>query len=371
MKTAVVVPWIPAIKGSALAIAVAKYLKREGAEVDFIAHTVASEHIEELKEMLGCGVNLIILEKSNKEKINTLSYLKYQYFSRMDKDISKFISNSSYDFVLVISDEGHAIAKTFKKSINEPLSNIPKFGILMQELIDYSFESEIYTSYGLIRKFARILLPIFHNIEKKRLNYFDFVYSNSEWTSKNLMLYYGIKARMAISPVDEELFGFNSDVSTKSCRIALPTAALDKSGKKLVKRLKMDGIDLVAYGSKQVEGVPNLGFLSREEMSSVIASASALLFYFDYEALGLIPIESLMLGTPVITIPKQGPLSSLSYNKFVKFANNYQEFLDSCKYFLQQSSDRDIRSECAYSVRNFSAAIVVHKLYEDIKEMIK
>ena len=91
-----------------------------------------------------------------------------------------------------------------------------------------------------------------------------------------------------------------------------------------------------------------------------------LFFYFDYEALGLIPFESLSLGTPVITIPKQGPYEELGNNKFVYFFSDYDSLLKSCRYLIASTQDATYRQTCSDSINAFRSKKVAEKFLDDV-----
>lgn len=363
MKIAVVAPWVPAIKGNSLAASFARSLSRNAHEVDFIVHTLKEDLEKDLIAILGDRVNLISLHKTTHENINSLRYLKLQYFSKMDGDLTDFVlTRGDYELLVLVSNEGRGIARRLKKSNS---NGDLKAAIIVQELIDYSFDINKEGIPSYIRKMFLFLKPIFRYIERKRLNGFDLIYSNSKWTSRNLLNLYGIKSRMSLALYDNENFKID-DICVKETRIAVPTASLDRYGTGLLLRLHIDGIPLVTFGPKNVKGLNNLGFLPMEEMRRLISESKATLFYFDYEALGLIPFESLSLGTPVITIPKQGPHEELQDNRFVHFFNDYGSLLRTCRNLLLEDQDNKYRHECSDSVEDFHSEMVAGRFLEDV-----
>ena len=363
MKIAVVAPWVPAIKGNSLAASFARSLSRNAHDVDFIVHTLKEDLEKDLIAILGDRVNLITLHRSTDEKINSLRYLKLQYFSKIDGELTEFILNrGDYDLLVLISNEGRGIARRIKE--NNKTGDL-KTAIIVQELIDYSFDMNKEGIPAYIRKIFLFLKPIFRYIERRRLKGFELVYSNSKWTSGNLLNLYGVKSRMTLALYDDENFKID-DSFVKEKRIAVPTASLDGHGIELLLRLQLDGIPLVAFGPKNVEGLNNVGFLRTEEMRRLISESKATLFYFDYEALGLIPFESLSLGTPVITLPKQGPYEELKDNEYVHFFNDYDSLLRTCRNLLIEDQEEKYRLECSRSVELFHSDMVAGRFLEDV-----
>ncbi|MCW1311491.1 MAG: glycosyltransferase [Candidatus Rehaiarchaeum fermentans] len=371
MKIAIVVPWAPVIKGNSYAASFARALSELNQKVDFIVHTMKADLEEDFKNILGGKVNLIILNRSDNESINFYKYFKLQYFSKIDEDIAEFIlTNGDYNLLVLISNEGKKIPMKIKKKLNNYSSKTLITAIIVMELIDYSFDLNKEGIPSHVRKLFLFLKPIFRYVERKRLNSFDLVYSISNWTSNNLLKLYGIKSKMSLPLYDDKNFKME-DTIVKENQIAVPTASLNNHGLKLLLRLQNDGIPLVAFGPKNANGLKNLGFLSMEEMRRLISKSKATLFYFDYEALGLIPLESLSLGTPVITIPKQGPYEELKDNRFVYFFNSYDSLLKICRDLIQVDQDTEYRLACSNSVNDFRSEIVASRFLKDIQNYIE
>ena len=371
MKIAVIAPWVPAIKGNSLAASLARSLSKHSNRVDFIVHTMKADLEGDLRYILGEKVNLITLHKSVEEKISSYRYLKLQYFSKIDKDLTDYIlAHGDYELILLISNEGRGVARKLRKKFPNNRSVNLITAIIVQELIDYSFDLNREGIPYYIRKLFLFLKPIFRYIERKRLTSFDLVYSNSSWTSKNLWDLYDIKSRMSLALYDDENFKLE-EINIKEEQIAVPTASLNNSGSGLLLRLSKDGVPLVAFGPNGVSGLKNLGFLPTRDMCRLISISKATLFHFDYEALGLIPLESLSLGTPVITIPEQGPYGELKDNRFVSFFKDYDSLLKICKDLLHTNQDIIYRQACSNSVSDFRSEIVVGRFLEDVRNYLR
>lgn len=369
MKVAVVVPWIPAVKGISLAITIAKYLSKSGASVEFVAHTTDIRFKSEISSMLGQSVAFLYLNESSNEKLSRLNYLRYQYLSNIDKELAEYLSKEHRDLVLIVSDEGHNIAKLLKKHNWSDEREAPVIGLLVQELIEYSFMPSIYPSLSLLRMLLSPLKHVFHKIEKKRFQAFDFFYANSEWTALNLKKLYSFNSRLVVSIIDDELYPKIDTPWEQREGIIVPTASLDRTNMEVIKNLSREGIKITAYGKKIVPGVKNLGFLPRNKMVEVISRAKAMLFLFDYEALGLIPIESIMIGTPVITEAKQGPFYSLKDCNCVKFAREYSELLSICKELQEVNNLNMLKCRTRGCSSRFSASKNADRIYNDLSKL--
>lgn len=89
-------------------------------------------------------------------------------------------------------------------------------------------------------------------------------------------------------------------------------------------RLKSAGVRIVAFGSKIPVGtrfnhvrnsVDFYGRVSREVLVALYSNALFTLFPFTCEPMGLVPIESMACGTPVLTYNRQGPASTVQNGK--------------------------------------------------------
>ncbi|EQD78700.1 glycosyltransferase, partial [mine drainage metagenome] len=113
--------------------------------------------------------------------------------------------------------------------------------------------------------------------------------------------------------------------------------------RKIIEKLISDGIKIKAFGSRKIKSDYYEGFVSDERLKDILTNASGTLFLFDYEAFGLIPLESLISGTPVITEPKMGIFTEYQTCEDVHFAESYEDLLTSCKNLLNSEKTQDIR----------------------------
>ena len=96
----------------------------------------------------------------------------------------------------------------------------------------------------------------------------------------------------------------------------------------------------------------------------MLQSAAATLFLFDYEALGLIPFESLACGTPVITRPEQGPGLELRGIPEVHFFRSYEELLAVCRKLLDTPRTEPRALGCWESVQGYAPDRAVASLLD-------
>ncbi len=138
-----------------------------------------------------------------------------------------------------------------------------------------------------------------------------------------------------------------------------------------IEKLERDGIDIVAFGSRKINSKSYEGFVSDEKLHEILTNASATLFLFDYEAFGLIPLESLISGTPVITEPKMGVLTTYRDSKDVHFAESYDEILSLCKRFLSTEKTDEISKRCKNWAEKYSPHTITEKIMSEYEKARK
>ncbi len=146
----------------------------------------------------------------------------------------------------------------------------------------------------------------------------DMFVANSHFVRQRIKRFYGVEARVIHPPVHTSRFTATSakenfylvagafvpykrfDLAIEACEMVGKRLVVAGSGPEL-KRLKENA-------GKKIEFVINP---SNEEMASLMARAKGLLFP-GVEDFGLIPIEAMASGTPVIALKKGGALDYIS-----------------------------------------------------------
>ncbi len=365
MKIAIIIPYIKKIEGNRMAFLIARELAKTN-DVYVFAHTVVKSIVPEIIKLCG-RAHFNNLRSIDVGKYGIFFALNYQFLRGKSRQLARFIINTDkFDHLIVISNEGHWLPGYMRNRTNT------KFHLLLMELHDHGIISlqmgELNTA--IVRT---VILSPFYGVlkifERKRLSEFNTIFTNSNWTKAVFEYLYGMSVADVIYAIDLELFKPSGEMSDVEERyIAVPSASLAKDyrGQKLIKMLADDGIPVKLYGSFKMPGLENLGYISDEEMVDILSGASATLFLFNYEALGLIPFESLACGTPVITYYKEGPFLELKDNPNVKFIYSYEELKKLCLKFLSTQKDWQIRKSCRDSVVNHDSTFVAQKLIQDL-----
>jgi hypothetical protein len=365
VTVAIVVPWIHRLRGHRVAVNLARELSGRGAHVDFFIGRIFEGTLPQVSQGLG-DARLHVGKTIGSGETSMLKFARYEYSRSLDSEMARTIASyhrrTPYTFILVISNDGHWIGEYLRKYLPAPR---PLVALCVRELPEHVF----WLGYDRRWSFARTLLspvyPIIHAVEVQRIRQFDMILSISPWTSALMDYFYGILASPSLMAVDRSFFEAPL-ASGGSSYVAVPTASLDAQRTRLVQRVAQVYPHLRTFGRNPVPGIPHAGYLGDAELVSFLANASATLFVFDYEALGLIPLESLAAGTPVVTLPKQGTHSVLAGNPHVRFGETPDELRSSLEELSGLSSDPNWRAGCRSSVIDFRPDRAVDRLLTDL-----
>lgn len=141
------------------------------------------------------------------------------------------------------------------------------------------------------------------------------IYAANEYLA-DLYLSLGIPIRGTMPPYIREGFYPSTKTPTRDYILVYMSRELDTEG---FHALAATGIPIKLFGAKSAEWVQKtvsrpaysnvqiLGRVSFEELRELYSNALFTAFVFTEESFGLVPLESMACGTPVLTYAKQGP----------------------------------------------------------------
>ena len=358
---AFVYPYLSRISGSRSPLSIAAALSKDN-EVDIFTYSVRGDFIDTVRRIAGSS-NFYYYNKIDGPRFGLIFSLRYQVMRGIDRFLYRKIMDkhlkNPYDIVIVGSNEGRNIGQYFK---TEKMERRPVTAIILMELHDHGFHMHYERSLGVLRYLAWPIYPLVNVVERWRFNRYDLIYANSSWTATIFQYLYGIDVAGALPALAHEDITINSDEDQNY--VAVPTVSLGKEHAEIIMRLFRDGIRMKCFGPRKLEMKEYVGFVDDSERLRIMANARVTLFLFDYEALGLIPLESLSLGTPVVTIPKEGPYEELRNCSDVYFARSYLEIKGKLLDILSYPKDQETISRCkTYSLR-FSPESSAKKIVE-------
>lgn len=355
LKILIVFPYVRGMwGGNRIHVALSSHLSANHM-VDNLSYEIYEGILDEYKKALGKG-ELVCLKKRKDSSFYFPYSVKYLFGGLVDFILSRKIMDmmrrNKYDAILLISSaEGWWIGFFLRK-----LKRNGNLLICMHQTdpplgIDLDFY-ETKKSKNTISLLKNLLMIRF---QKMRLRYFDLFFGQSSWTNRIMEKFYSIKPVGVSGAIDLDSFVLdNSQNAEIQPYVAVPTAALDSDKIRIIQNLSKEGIELIAYGPVNIPGIINEGFVSDERLKEILGKAKVTLFLFDYEGLGLIPFESLAMGTPVVTERKQGPGSELVSNPYVKFVEDQNNLAVLLRAYLKANLTYENRTKIRNSIEMYS-----------------
>ncbi len=142
----------------------------------------------------------------------------------------------------------------------------------------------------------------------------------------------------------------------------------------VLRGMAANGIKVVGFGSKIPAGtnvselsnyVDFRGFVETSELIRLYSNALFTAFPFTIEVLGLVPLESMACGTPVLTYNEQGPGETVLNERTGWLVGSRDEFIKKSAELWQGSNflkNSDIRQQCVERVREFSVERAIREL---------
>lgn len=176
------------------------------------------------------------------------------------------------------------------------------------------------------------------------------------------------------------VFGFVSNFikakGWKEFLKALSTLGCVKGQRRLKGIMVGDGIDKAKIEEEiktlklNVELMPNV---SQKELAKVYSSFNVLIFPTYNESLGLVGIEAMMCGIPVIATRTGGPTDYIKegYNGFLFERGNVDELVNKINKFqgLNEEEINEMKMHCIETSKSFESSIVNKKLITVLKSV--
>ncbi|MBS9784283.1 glycosyltransferase [Candidatus Gracilibacteria bacterium] len=236
--------------------------------------------------------------------------------------------------------------------------------------------------FGILNPIGKLFMPtIVHFLRKwdfiasQRPDYFI---ANSKNTAKRIKKYYRRKSEVIYPCIDTEKFDFREEkedfyLYVGRCipykKFDLIIDAFNKNGKKIVIVTNTDNKLYKKLKSISKENITWKLNISREETRDLFSRAKAFLFPPE-EDFGLVPIESMACGTPVIAYGKGGALETVIEGETGIFFNKQtvESLNDSIKKFETLNFDAKKLREHAL---NFDKRVFKEKILEFVNEKMK
>ena len=178
----------------------------------------------------------------------------------------------------------------------------------------------------IIRPFMKFFLKRLQIWDKSTIENVDLYLSNSLNIAKRVKQYYNRESKVVYPPISNELFSkpfeenrrkevyLSFGAITPYKRIDLLVETFNKNGKKLI--IIGEGSEKGKLQKKATKNIEFKGALKWNEIEIILSKTKALLFPGE-EDFGMIPLEVMSYGIPVIAYKKGGALETIIENKQV------------------------------------------------------
>jgi glycosyltransferase involved in cell wall biosynthesis len=125
-----------------------------------------------------------------------------------------------------------------------------------------------------------------------------------------------------------------------------------------------------ALGGKLPSHVTTCGYVSHEELRVLYTNALFTAFPFTDESFGLVPVESMACGTPVLTYASQGPGETVVDGFTGWLAEGRRQFVEASRRLFDRGYPAGIQSACVERAEWFSLANVSSMWKETIRSLL-
>jgi glycosyltransferase involved in cell wall biosynthesis len=310
MKIVIVVPYLTTIGGAArYAWEFSEYLASQGDDVILVS-------LYTDKQLYKPKSKMRIIDLSDKKTL-TQSIKFWLNLTKISKSLHNLIDQEKPDIVFF---NHYPCTMWVEKYGNIPTICYPQdINLLYTNTYINNLPTKIRIPWRLIRVIIRFY-------DKYKWKYFDQVICHSNFTAKNIKKYYGINSKVIHLGTNTDVFSSVTNLNKKNAILSLGDTKIRRAdlliiaASKLIK--KRNDFQIWIVGSKndldlelknmvkhlQLENnVKFFGRISDSELANLYSQALATVHLVKEAPFGLIVLESMACGTPVISWKPGGP----------------------------------------------------------------
>lgn len=274
-------------------------------------------------------------------------YFYHYYWEQLDLD--------KYDLVISSS---HSFCANFVKVKNKHLSYIHTPPRFLQE----EFNEISWLKKPIIRW---VFKPYFKYLRKKiakKLQKIDIILSNSVNVQKRLQKYYKIKSEVVYPPVRGAQKSISINKTNIKYYLFFSRLVKQKGIELVIKTFNKNGKPLLVVGTSTQENrwqkmakknIEFLGFVKDQKMPKIYQKCKALIYASINEDFGMIPVEVMSYGLPVIAYQDGGVTESIADQKTGLFFKEHSE--KSLNKAISQFEKMQFKkSDCIKQAKKFS-----------------
>ncbi len=253
---------------------------------------------------------------------------------KTQKSIAEEINKEDYDVVICEQDR-YTMAPFFLKYIKKPHVYYCQQSIIFRELINRNFfkNAGIGTKNDLRSFRLRLYGSRMISMDRNIANYSKYMVVNSYFSHESILRTYGLNSFVSYLGVDTELFK-PLDISKENFVLSvghcLPEKGFEfiiKSLSKIESQIRPEFVIVSDQGNidwqnylKNLAGKLNvhlrvLNLISDDELVSLYNKAKMVVYAPYLEPFGLVPLEAMSCGTPVVAVKEGGVRESVIHHQ--------------------------------------------------------
>ncbi|WP_414468695.1 glycosyltransferase family 4 protein [Methanobacterium sp. ACI-7] len=344
-----------------------KYLSLSGHEVDVFIPSTAEEEFLPLKNVANSVNEFPVENKMLKSIFPKLDYIPplFQIYLKKienaEKEIAETINSKNYDVVFSEQDQ-YTLSPYFLKYNKKPLAYYCPQPLRNDAISKVIFQNKDTSISALaIRMGRNYFMNKGLKLDKNNASYAKYILTNSYFTHESILRAYGLNSFVSYLGIDTELFK-PIDVPEEDFVLSVGTCTPEKGYEFIVRSLaKIDAktrpkFIIVSNSSfepfriyleklaKELEVKLEILRSINDEELTLLYNKAALVLYAPYlEPFGLVPIESMGCGTPIVGVKEGGVRESVVDGKTGLLLDRDEEIFASAILKLLNDESKRIR----------------------------
>jgi len=357
-----------------------KYLRKDGHRIDVFVPSTANEDFLPLKEVANDFKVFQVRNTTIGSVISTFKYvppleISFSDLEKTEKDIAEFINKHDYDVIFSEQDQ-FTMTPFFLKYVKKPVvyycQQPPR---LREKIMKKLYQNLIKDNlmYKIRNKISKIYVSKIASIDQKNISFSKYTLSNSYFSRESILRSYGLNSFVCYLGVDTEFFKHfnvpeeNLVMSVGQCmpekghEFILNSVALvdpEIRPKFIIVSNKGDikwENYLKGLAKKKDVILEILNLVSDDDLLLLYNQAKLVLFAPYLEPFGLVPLEAMACGTPVVAV-KEGGMRETVTHDVTGILTDRDEIIFSkeiTKLLLNEEKRKELSLNAKKQVNNF------------------
>jgi glycosyltransferase involved in cell wall biosynthesis len=317
-----------------------EYLTRKNHIVDVFVPSTANEDFLPLKDLANNLYTFTVPSTLGNSIYSSIKYIPPQVkkvslrdLELTEQNIAGILNRSDYDIVFSEQDQ-YTMAPFLLKYLKKPhvyYCQQPLRNDAVSEVIFPRKKNNIIGS--LLGLGSKLVVKRGLDIDKTNSNYSNYTLSNSYFSRESILRMYGINSHVSYLGVDPEMFK-PMDIPTESFVLSVGTFTPEKGHGFLVDSLALIDSEIrpklkvvsnsnyppwKAYLEKRAKKLrvelEILSLIDDKELAVLYNQAEVVVYSPYLEPFGLVPLESMACGTPVVAVKEGGVRETVIHKK--------------------------------------------------------